>query len=114
MAARKKVLIIDDEPMVLDTYKAFLEENDIEVDVCESGNDAPDYVAKHDYDLIICDMLMPGKSGLNTVNAIVRVKPESKVLVVTGYSETGYVKKHPNVVDVLSKACHLKEILVYI
>lgn len=110
----KKVLLIDDEPMVLDTYRAFLEENDIDVDICDSGIDAPEYVAKHDYDLIVCDMLMPGKSGLNTVNAIIKVKPDARILIVTGYEETGYVKNHPNVIDVLTKSCHLNEILVYI
>ena len=111
---QKKVLLIDDEPMVLDTYKAFLEENDIDVDICESGLDAVDLVAKHEYDLIICDMLMPEKSGLNTVNMIVKIKPDARILIVTGYVETAYVKNHPNVIGVLTKSCHLKELLVYI
>ncbi|GEM_PF-5299766 len=111
---QKRVLLIDDERLILDIYKAFLEEHDVVVDICESGLEAVNYVTNNKYNLIICDMLMPGKSGLNTVNAIVKVDPKVKVLIITGYEQTAYLRGHANIVDVLSKSCHLKEILVYI
>jgi signal transduction histidine kinase/HAMP domain-containing protein len=61
--SKKKILIIDDEPMLLDLLKTVIEEVGHEVDATSDARLALEKIRRTAYDLIICDMRMPHMNG---------------------------------------------------
>ncbi|CAN5319805.1 response regulator transcription factor [soil metagenome] len=70
-----KILIADDEPDILEILSYNLTSEGYEVVCAKNGNEAIDYAKKHHPDLIILDVMMPGKSGLDVCN-ILRAQQE--------------------------------------
>ena len=69
----KKILLVDDDPSVLYTIKNGLEtyNTDLKIDTCNNGVQAIDFLKNNKTpDLIILDIMMPGKSGWSTFNTI--------------------------------------------
>jgi PAS domain S-box-containing protein len=84
-ASRKRVLIIDDEPLLRDTLTRVLTgEHDITT-AC-SGADALDKLAAASFDAILCDVMMPGMNGLEVYRRIAEDHPglERKMVFITG------------------------------
>ena len=54
-----------------------------------SGEEAIAYIKKHKADLLVLDMIMdPGMDGLDTYMGILKINPEQKAIIVSGFSET--------------------------
>ena len=90
-----KILLIDDEKMILDVGIELLEELGYEVISAMSGNEAIE-VFKNDrdkIDLIIMDMIMPGMGGGETFDRLKEIDPDIKVLLSSGYSINGQATK---------------------
>lgn len=85
------ILLIDDEEMVIDVGGQLLEHLGHEVLIARSGDEAIEiYQNKSDQiDMVILDMIMPGKSGKETFGAIQSINPDVKVLLSSGYSING-------------------------
>lgn len=83
----KTILVVDDEKMVLEANKEFLEFLGYRVYPTGSGQEALDvYTEKQkDIDLVILDMIMPGISGGETFDRLREINPHSKVLLSSGY-----------------------------
>ena len=60
-----RVLVVDDEPSVRESVGYALEQEGFEVTLAEDGEDAEARLADDDFDLLILDIMMPGKSGLD-------------------------------------------------
>lgn len=75
MNARARILIIDDEPLLGQTLRfAFQDKHD--VDVASSGRDAlARLAADSDYDLVLCDLMMPDVSGEHVYRSVVEHIP---------------------------------------
>jgi PAS domain S-box-containing protein len=74
-AWRAHVLVVDDEPLVTDMLKrVFGEEHD--VTVTTSPVEGLTLMLKHDYDIVFCDLLMPGLSGMDLYEELSRRRPE--------------------------------------
>ena len=71
----KKILIVDDEPDILEILNFNLQKEGYEIFTATDGNDAIVKAKKHEPDLIILDIMMPGKSGIE-VCKILRAMPE--------------------------------------
>jgi CheY-like chemotaxis protein len=86
-AARKKVLIVDDDVAFADLTRMFLEQNGYEVDIAADGVAGIKKVMVHDYSVILCDMVMPNLAGDMFYTAVERVKPYqcARILFVTGH-----------------------------
>lgn len=81
------VLLVDDEPMILDIGKQMLERTGLEVLTAKSGDKAIE-VYKKDFkriDLVILDLIMPGLTGVDTYYELKKINPEIKVLFSSGY-----------------------------
>ncbi|HXS17215.1 MAG TPA: response regulator, partial [Polyangiaceae bacterium] len=63
-APRARILIVDDEPAIRDSYRRVLR-NHYEVDVAESSAAAMKLIATNRYDVILCDVIMPGEDGVS-------------------------------------------------
>lgn len=84
-----KVLIADDHPLFRRGLKQLLFSTSDQWQVDEAGNgqEILDRVWKEDYDLVFLDIGLPGRSGLEILEEIMHAKPETRVLILSMYSE---------------------------
>ena len=83
--AKEKVLIVDDEPDMLSTCKKFLSRTGYRVFVAGNGAEALALVEESPYDLVITDLKMPGMDGMEVLRAVKLKRPETIVVMFTGY-----------------------------
>ena len=81
MSIVKKVLIADDEPDILEIIEFNLKKEGYEVFTARNGNEAIDHAKKYQPDLIILDIMMPGKNGIEVCN-ILRMQPAFKETLI--------------------------------
>lgn len=89
---KKKILVIDDEELLTKTFARLLEKKNHEVLVASRYEDALVMTEEEDFDLVLCDIRMPGKNGVETVKeiqSILRKKGKSRVPVIflTGFAD---------------------------
>lgn len=90
-----KIIIADDHAVVRKGLsQLLLEIEDVtEVDEVSDGNSLLDKIKEHDYAAIVLDISMPGKSGLETLKDIKKIKPDIPVLVLSIYPENQYAER---------------------
>jgi DNA-binding response OmpR family regulator len=86
-AARKKVLILDDDFSFSDLTRMHLEQNGYQVDLAGDGVQGIKKIMVSDYSVILCDMVMPNLAGDMFYVAVERVKPHlcRRIVFVTGH-----------------------------
>ncbi len=85
-APRARILAVDDEPVVLDSFRKILVLAGYSVDTVESGPEALALVRRHDYEFVFADLKMPGMDGLDVVKAVKHLRPDIDVAIITGYA----------------------------
>jgi len=86
VAARPRVLVVDDEASIRDLLAKTLALAEYEVDVAPDGRSALDRMRMYPYDLLIADLKMPGMDGLSVIREAKRYKTDLPVIVITGFS----------------------------
>lgn len=84
--ALARILAVDDEPVVLDSFRKILVLAGFSVDTVESGPEALGLVQRRDYDFAFVDLKMPGMNGVDVVKGIKHFRPDVDVAVITGYA----------------------------
>lgn len=84
--ANSKVLVIDDERIVIDSITKILKEEHIDVDATLSGRQGIDMALQKPYDLVLTDLRMPDIGGMRVLRDIKRAKPALPVVMITGYA----------------------------
>ena len=79
-----KIIVIDDEPSILLMLKKMLEKAGHEVDIALNGSDGFELFEKFKPDLIITDIIMPQKDGLEVVLELRRKHPDLKIIAISG------------------------------
>lgn len=83
---KKRVLVIDDERIVLDSITKILKEENFEVDVTLSGRQGLEWAIGKDYDIVLTDLRMPDIGGMRVLRDVKRAKPAMPVVMITGFS----------------------------
>jgi len=83
---KKKVLVIDDEQIILDSVKKILGAEDFQIDPAISSRDGLERAMSRDYDLVLTDIRMPEIGGMRILRDIKRSKPALPVVIFTGYA----------------------------
>lgn len=78
----KKILIVDDAPVIREFLEEFFTDNGYEVETAENGRIGYEMAVNEDYALIICDVHMPEMSGVDLVQNLRRKKPDSKIIIM--------------------------------
>jgi DNA-binding NtrC family response regulator len=80
-----KVLLADDETAFRVTFAQVLTEEGISVDAVEDGLQAIDAARRTVYDVAILDIQMPGADGIKVLKEIVKIRPQTRVIMITAY-----------------------------
>ncbi len=87
MAADKaKILVVDDEPLVLDSCRKVLLEAGHDVDTASGGQEAIEKLSGGKYDLMLLDLKMPDLDGLEVLNRAKNSDPSMVIAIITGYA----------------------------
>lgn len=84
---KTKILIIDDDTDMCFLLDRFLSKHDYEVKTMHKGATALEYLAQYKADLCICDFRLGDMDGIELLKAIRSIQPETKILMITGYSD---------------------------
>jgi len=89
-----KILVIDDEPSILLMIKKMLEKAGHEVEMALNGKEGMQIFEKNKADLLITDIIMPEKEGLETIVEMRKKYPDLKIIAISGggrISADGYL-----------------------
>ena len=82
----KRVLVVDDEPMIVSLLSTVLREKGWDVTEAWSGTDGIDQLDRGRFDVILTDLVMPGDSGIDLLRAAKEIHPDVEVILMTGYA----------------------------
>jgi DNA-binding response OmpR family regulator len=83
----KRILVVDDDQDILSTIQAAFEPTGAILDMANNGNKAVELAEKNSPDLIILDMMLPGRSGFLVLEKVKAKKPRNQkpfVIMITG------------------------------
>jgi len=80
----RKILIIDDEVHILLMLKKMLERAGYEVDIASNGSEGLELFRRDQPDLVITDIIMPEKEGLETIREMKKEQSDLKILAMSG------------------------------
>jgi len=80
-----EILFVDDEEEILSIVKEYLALNGYDVTVVDNGLDALALMKETAYDIVFTDLNMPSFHGLKILEAAKEIRPETEVIIVTGY-----------------------------
>lgn len=111
-----KILLVDDHAIVRKGIAQLLTRTKAEVDEASSCSEALARVAGKDYDIVLLDISMPGRNGLETLSILRHDKPQLPVLILTMYPEEQYAIRamKSGASGYLTKDCNPKELLAAI
>jgi CheY-like chemotaxis protein len=82
---KARILAVDDEAVVLDSFRRILVLEGYNIDTVQSGPEALSLVQRQDYDFVFTDLKMPGMDGVEVVKAVKHLRPDVDMVVITGY-----------------------------
>ena len=91
--AKGKILIIDDEIEVRGFFHDYLEERGYRVIAASDGEQGWEFFQKENFDLVICDMMMPKMIGLEFLRLAKGLKPNQKIIMMTAVKEESMTAK---------------------
>ncbi|HUU49395.1 MAG TPA: response regulator [Nitrospinota bacterium] len=80
-----KLLVVDDDDLVLQGFKSVLSGEGYEVDEVNSGRAALKLIRRDRFDLVLVDLMMEGIDGLGVLREVKKKSPDTVVVIVTGY-----------------------------
>ena len=83
---KARILAVDDEAVILDSFRKMLVLGGYSIDTVESGPEALGLIRKHDYDFVFTDLKMPGMDGIEVTKSVRHLRPDIDVIVITGYA----------------------------
>ncbi len=106
-----KVLVIDDEEVVLDSCGRILDKGQYEIATASNGEAGLGKIAEYHPDIVFVDLKMPGMSGLEVIERIRAIDPTIVIVVITGYStvDSAVESMKRGAYDFLPKPFHPEE-----
>ncbi|MBD1866803.1 response regulator transcription factor [Cyanobacteria bacterium FACHB-471] len=81
------VLLVEDEVKIADFVQAGLKEHGFIVDYCDNGNEGCDRAIDHEYDVLVLDIMIPGKDGLSILKSLRRAGRNVPIILLTARNE---------------------------
>jgi CheY-like chemotaxis protein len=113
---KARILCVDDEEVILDSFRKILVLGGYCVDTVETGQEALGLIQKNDYDFVFTDLKMPNMSGMDVVKSVKHLCPDIDVVVITGYAsvETAVDCMKYGAMDYVEKPFTEEELRVFV
>jgi DNA-binding NtrC family response regulator len=86
MINKPRILVVDDESAMRESLKDWLMEDDYEVGLAASGQEAIKMAKEHRWDVVLLDLKMPGMDGLETLQRLKEVHQDAEIIMMTAYA----------------------------
>jgi len=108
-----KILVVDDNKDFADVFCDILKSNHFKAGSCYSGAQSLEMVRGSSYDIIFVDIRMPDMNGVETLKQLKKIKPESTVIMMTGYAVDELVHKalEEQASDIIYKPFEIDKVL---
>ncbi len=83
---KARILAVDDEEVILDSFRKILVLEGYSVDTVERGPEALGLIQKHHYDFLFVDLKMPEMNGVDVCKSAKHLRPDIDVIIITGYA----------------------------
>jgi DNA-binding NtrC family response regulator len=94
------ILLIDDEELIRDNLAEYLTQEGFNVTACASGEEALEQAERRPYAIALCDVQLPGMDGLETLDRLQQLSPETSVLLITAFATV------ENAVEAFQRGAH--------
>jgi DNA-binding response OmpR family regulator len=84
-----RILVVDDEPYIRDLVREMLSMAGYEVEIAGNGNEAMVLFENGRFDLVLTDLMMPEKEGIETIQEMKLLAPELKIIAMSGRGGAG-------------------------
>jgi DNA-binding NtrC family response regulator len=107
------LLVVDDEVLIRDTLAEFLTQEGFAVTTCATGEEALARAEQQRFDIALCDVQLPGIDGIELLDRLLKICPETHVLLITAYGtvESAVEAFQNGAHDYLMKPILLHEVL---
>ena len=82
---QESILVVDDEPAIRDSLETLLSEANYRVTLAKNGSEGLKKIGKNIFDLVLLDVMMPDKNGLEVLEEIHHSSPETVVIMITAF-----------------------------
>lgn len=113
---KANILCVDDEAVILDSFRKILVLDGYSVDTVETGKEALGLIQTHDYDFVFTDLKMPEMSGTEVVKSVKHMRPDIDVVIITGYAtvESAVECMKHGAMDYLEKPYSERELRMFV
>lgn len=112
---KAKIICVDDEPIILDSFRKILVLDGYSVDTVENGREALEMLKTHHYDFLFTDLKMPIMDGVEVTKACKALRPDIDVVIITGFAsvETAVETMKYGAIDYIQKPFTEDELLEF-
>lgn len=113
---KAKILCVDDEEVILGSFRKILVLDGYAVDTVETGQEALGLIQKHHYDFVFTDLKMPLMDGVEVTKSVKHMRPDIDVIIITGYAsvETAVETMKYGAMDYVQKPFTEDELLDFV
>ena len=111
-----RILVIDDERSIRNTLKDILEYEKYEVDLAEDGPKGLEKIKNGEFDVVLCDIKMPGMDGIEVLDKLSEISAELPVVMISGHGniDTAVEAIKKGAFDFIEKPLDLNRLLITI
>jgi len=111
-----RILVIDDERSIRNTLKDILEYEKYDVELAEDGKKALDIFRNAEFDIVLCDIKMPGMDGIEVMEKLTALNPDVPVVMISGHGniDTAVESIKKGAYDFIEKPLDLNRLLITI
>ena len=108
------ILVIDDEAPIRETLKEILEYESFDVTLAENGEKGWQLIQKNDFDVVLCDVKMPGIDGVALLERVQALKPNMPMIMISGHGnvEMAIESTRKGAFDFITKPPDLNRLLI--
>ncbi len=113
---KAKILCVDDEEIILDSFRKILVLDGYSIDTVETGQEALGLIQKRHYDFVFTDLKMPLVNGVEVTKSVKHLRPDIDVIIITGYAsvETAVETMKYGAMDYVQKPFTEDELLAFV
>jgi DNA-binding response OmpR family regulator len=109
-----KVLVVDDSTEIREVLSLYFEHENVDYELIENGTDGLEAIRKHDYDLILLDLAIPGFSGVDIVKSLKKdgIFESRNIVIFTASSDPKMLEelRSSGAKEIFKKPCSLDDL----